>query len=322
MNTIKSILFCATALLIVSCGGGNYKKTKGGFLYLIESNGKGNVIKEGEFFELAVGAIQYKNTNKDSVLSDPNIVPPNQIVPLDSASLPPDYYAIFKQVRKGDSIVIRQSTDSIIKSSMGNVPPFLKKGGFIVYSYKIKNILPNKSAADSAQMVLFSEQRVKDSARRIEQLAKDDKTIQEYLSKNNISAVKTDKGCYVQILNPGAGAKPDSGKQVSVMYTGFSFNGKKFDSNVDTSFQHTDPLQFNIGQLGMIAGFEEGVKQLAKGGKAKVFVPSSLAYGPQGNPPAIQPNENLIFEIELIDIKVAPKQQAPVLPAPQQGGNQ
>ncbi|HEX4959017.1 MAG TPA: FKBP-type peptidyl-prolyl cis-trans isomerase [Lacibacter sp.] len=319
MNTIKTILFVATAALIVSCGSGNYKKTKGGILYQIVSDGKGETIKNGEFFEIQIGETVYKTGKKDTLLSDPAMVPPNQVVPMDSATLPPDFYTIFKQIRKGDSIIIRQSTDSIIKTNMGNVAPFIKKGGFIVTSYKIINIFPTKNAADSAGMALMIQQRSKDSIKRAEQLVKDDKAIQDYLSKNNINAVKTENGCYVQILNPGTGAKADSGKLVSVMYTGLSFDGKKFDSNIDTSFKHTDPLEFTIGQFGMIAGFQEGIKQIAKGGKAKIFVPSSLGYGAQGNPPAIKPNENLIFEVELIDIKAAPKQQTPVLPSPQGG---
>ncbi len=316
MKTIQTFLFLAAAIVLASCGG-SYKKTKSGMLYQIISNSKTDVIKNGEFFEVQIGATVYKTGKKDTVLSDPNMIPPNQVVPMDSTTLPPDYYAIFKQVRKGDSIIVRQSTDSIIKSSMGQAPPFLKKGGFIVSTYKIINIYPNKTAADSATVAIMKAQNVKDSVTRVQQLVKDDKLIQEYLSKNNIVAVKTPKGCYVTVQNPGNGAKPDSGKLVSVKYTGLSFDGKKFDSNVDTSFQHTDPLEFTIGQMGMIPGFEEGIKQIAKGGKATVYVPSALGYGAQGRAPNIQPNQNLIFELELLDIKAAPKPQVPVLPAPE-----
>ncbi|MBS4064707.1 MAG: FKBP-type peptidyl-prolyl cis-trans isomerase [Chitinophagaceae bacterium] len=321
MKTIQSILVVAAAVMLVSCGGGGYKKTKGGILYQIVSDSRGNVIKNGDFFEIQIGETVYKTGKKDTLLSDPNMLPPNQVVPMDSATLPPDFYTIFKQIRKGDSIIVRQSTDSIIKSSMGNVAPFLKKGGFIVTSYRIVNIYSNRNAADSAGMVIMQQQRLKDSVKQAQQLVKDDQAIREYLTKNNISAFKTAKGCYVQILDAGTGPKADSGKQVSVLYTGFSFDGKKFDSNIDTSFQHPEPLQFVIGQFGMIAGFQDGVMQIAKGGKAKIFVPSSLAYGAQGNPPAVKPNENLIFEMELLDIKAPPKQQSPVLPPPQQGGN-
>jgi FKBP-type peptidyl-prolyl cis-trans isomerase len=60
------------------------------------------------------------------------------------------------------------------------------------------------------------------------------------------------------------------------------------------------PLQ--IGGGGTIPGFEDGVKQLSKGAKANLYIPSVVAYGAQGRPPVIQPNQNLVFEIEVVDV--------------------
>ncbi len=72
------------------------------------------------------------------------------------------------------------------------------------------------------------------------------------------------------------------------------------------------PLQ--IGKGGTIPGFEDGVKELTKGEKAKLYIPSALAYGAQGRMPAIQPNENLVFTIEVVDItdNYNPKQSMPI----------
>lgn len=319
-KSIYSFLFLAVAVVIASCGGGSYKKTKTGLLYKIINNGSGKNLKQGDFFELQIGATVYTGGKKDTVLGEAKTT--NQIVPMDSVQIPADYITIFGQAKKGDSIIVRQSTDSIIKASGGQVAPFIKKGGFIVTSYKVVNVFSNRQAADSAFAIIMTEARKQDSVKKIAQMQTDDKLIQEFLAKNKINAVKTALGCYVQVLNPGAGAKPDSGKQVSVMYTGLSFDGTKFDSNVDTTFGHPEALKFVVGQMGMISGFQDGVMQIGKGGKVKVFVPSALAYGAQGSPPKIKPNENLIFELELVDITNAPKPTAPALPqqAPQQGG--
>jgi FKBP-type peptidyl-prolyl cis-trans isomerase FklB len=57
--------------------------------------------------------------------------------------------------------------------------------------------------------------------------------------------------------------------------------------------------------MGSIQGFEEGVKQIAKGGKAKIYIPSMLGYGMQGAPPKIKPYEHLLFEVETLDIQQA-----------------
>ncbi|MBX9784589.1 MAG: FKBP-type peptidyl-prolyl cis-trans isomerase [Chitinophagaceae bacterium] len=318
-QTIYSFLFLATAVVIAACSGGSFKKTKTGLLYKIINNGSGKNLKQGDFFELQIGATTYTGGKKDTLLGEAKTA--NQIVPMDSVQIPPDYITIFSQAKKGDSIIVRQSTDSIIKASGGQVAPFIKKGGFIVTTFKVVNVFSNRQSADSAFAIIMKEARRQDSVKKIAQMQVDDKLIQDFLAKNKINAVKTALGCYVQVLNPGTGAKPDSGKQVSVMYNGLNFEGVKFDSNIDTTFGHVDALKFVIGQMGMIPGFEDGVKQIGKGGKIKVFVPSSLAYGAQGSPPKIKPNENLIFELELVDITTAPKPTMPSLPQ-QGGGNQ
>jgi FKBP-type peptidyl-prolyl cis-trans isomerase len=74
---------------------------------------------------------------------------------------------------------------------------------------------------------------------------------------------------------------------------------------MDSSFHHTEPLQFVVGAHRMIQGLEDAVTYLKKGGKGKVFVPAVLAYG--ANPgPGGSTYENLIFDIEVIDVADAP----------------
>lgn len=314
MKTIQSIFIALLAVTILaSCGGGSFKKTKGGLLYKIISKGDGKKIAAGKFFELQFGETRYQNSGKDTLLSDPSRTM-TQVIPLDSASIPPDYYAIFSQVKKGDSIVIRQSTDTILKMNQGMAPPFLKKGGFIISTFKVVDIHDTKEEAEKANVRIMEKARTQDSLKKIEQVKVDDKLIEEYLKKNNINAAKTPLGTYVEIINAGTGAKPDSGKQVSVKYTGMNFEGKKFDSNVDSSFHHTDPYSFVIGQMGSIPGFEDAIKQIGKGGKVKAYIPSVLGYGSMGSPPAIKANENLMFEIELVDVTVPKAAPAPTAP--------
>ncbi|MBP6687967.1 MAG: FKBP-type peptidyl-prolyl cis-trans isomerase, partial [Lacibacter sp.] len=136
----------------------------------------------------------------------------------------------------------------------------------------------------------------------------------------SITATKTAKGVYITILNPGTPVKPVDGQQVSVKYTGMSFDGTKFDSNVDSSFGHLDPYTFVLGSVppGSIAGFEDAIKQIGKGGKLKAYIPSALAYGAQGSPPRIKANESLVFEIELIDVTTPKPQAPPTAPGGQQ----
>ena len=87
------------------------------------------------------------------------------------------------------------------------------------------------------------------------------------------------------------------GQTVSVHYVGKLENGKEFNN----SYNLGRPVDFKLGEV--IAGWNEGLSTMKVGGKRKLFIPSNLAYGPQGKPPMIPPNSNLIFEIELLGIK-------------------
>ena len=111
-------------------------------------------------------------------------------------------------------------------------------------------------------------------------------------------AVKTASGLSYTDLVKGSGAAPVSGKSVTVHYTGWLEDGKKFDSSLD----HGQPFTFRIGAGEVIPGWDEGVMSMRVGGKRKLFIPAQLGYGAAGAPGAIPPNANLIFEVELLDV--------------------
>ncbi|MBF6600568.1 MAG: FKBP-type peptidyl-prolyl cis-trans isomerase [Dehalococcoidia bacterium] len=96
----------------------------------------------------------------------------------------------------------------------------------------------------------------------------------------------------------GGGASPTTGQRVKVHYTGTLTNGKKFDSSVDRK----EPFEFNIGVGQVIRGWDEGVMGMKVGGKRRLTIPSSLGYGSRGAPPAIPPDADLIFDVELLGV--------------------
>jgi len=292
------ILMMAVSVFMYSCSSGSFKKTKSGMLYQIVKNGNGEKLKPGTYVKFHVKTFQKDSLSYNSYGKLP------AFMGVDSIGRPYDLTEVMPLLSVGDSVIVIQLIDSIAKFMGGQIPPGFKKGDKIKYHISILETYKNMPEAQAAFDKEMDNQKRKESAE-----------IEKYLKDKNINAAKTQLGTYVEIINAGQGPKPDSGKQVSVKYTGSKFNGKKFDSNVDTTFGHTAPLDVLIGQMNVVPGFEDGIKQLAKGGKARVFIPSMLAYGMSGSAPAIEPLENLIFEIEVLDIKQAPKPEpAPPMP--------
>lgn len=109
----------------------------------------------------------------------------------------------------------------------------------------------------------------------------------------------TPSGLQYQEITVGTGATPQTGQTVSVHYTGWLADGKKFDSSVDRG----QPLQFVLGRGQVIKGWDEGVATMKVGGKRKLIIPPALAYGSTGFGGVIPSNATLTFEVELLGIR-------------------
>lgn len=114
---------------------------------------------------------------------------------------------------------------------------------------------------------------------------------------------------YVDVL-AGAGALAEPRKFYTVRYTGWTTDGKKFDSSDDHPGK--EPITFPYGGHRVIPGWDTGFQGMHVGGRRRLFVPYQLAYGEQGRPPVIPPKADLIFDIEL----VAQSDTPPTPPAP------
>src|SRR5579863_10304060 len=118
-------------------------------------------------------------------------------------------------------------------------------------------------------------------------------------------------GLQYKILTPGNGPKPTASDTVVCNYKGTLINGTEFDS----SYKRGQPVTFPVGQV--IKGWTEVLQLMPAGSKWEVYIPSDLAYGPQGpGRGPIGPNQTLIFEIELVSIQPKGAATTPATPPP------
>lgn len=304
-NTFFLLLFIFASL--ISTGQVNtttgFTTGKSGLEYKVISTGTGAMVENGNFMQMHFSNY-YNNGIIDSVLDDSRKTGAPVIEKLDSASIPPSYYEIFRMIRNTDSVVMRILTDSIFKDKPDQMPPFFKKGAYVYTTVKVLNVFTSLQQADSARTAILLEKKRTDSIDAITEFAVEDKILNDYFAKNNIIAVKAPKGTYISIIKKGTGANASTKDKVKLNYTGRNFAGKVFDSNTDIAFKHVEPFEVDLSVSGtVIPGWEEGLLFLNKGSKAVLYVPSPLAWGKEGAGGDIGPNEILMFDIEMLSIE-------------------
>lgn len=104
-------------------------------------------------------------------------------------------------------------------------------------------------------------------------------------------------GLQYKVMAPGDGPQPKASDTVSVHYRGSLIDGTEFDS----SYRRGEPVSFRVSEV--IPAWQEALPQMKTGAKWQLFVPPQLAYGSRGTGKVIGPNETLIFEVELLEIK-------------------
>lgn len=258
-------------------GGGSWQN-KNGLEYKIIKDNKGKKAQVGDIVEMNV-VIKIE----DSTLA--NSAKENMGKPVQMPVQPPmyrgDWLSGLTLLGEGDSAVFRVTVDSIKKAfPQQQMPAFMKSGKHLVYEVKMISV---KSQSDMK--------------------AASDKKMQDYFTQNNLHPQKTANGVYYIISTEGTGDQIAKGDSVSLKYTGRTFEGHIFDTNVDSSKGHMAPLGFRVGAGMMIPGMDEGVTMLKKGSKATLYLPSNLAYGPASPSPEIPANSNLIFEVEVLEVK-------------------
>lgn len=126
--------------------------------------------------------------------------------------------------------------------------------------------------------------------------------------KENKNIIELPSGLRYEVLKPGTGPAPKLAQMVKIHYTGTLVNGQTFDSSIERGQPIDLPMSPATieNPMGTIPGMVEGLQKIGVGGKAKFYIPPSLAYGDAGYQ-GIPPGAALIFEVDVVEAKDAPK---------------
>lgn len=297
---VNSLLFLSVAMaaLLMSCGNADYKKTQSGILYKIFHNGKGQKVKPGQFVKL-----HYRATIGDTVLVDTyKHIPAYGQYDTTSKNVH-DFIDFLGEMNIGDSVIFIRNVDTMQKRGYLMYNDVFKQGGTIRGHITVLGTF-------NRQEEIYKDQEKESQMEKEREIA----AMEQYLKDQKISGyTKTQNGVFIKIEKAGNGPKADSGMLVTMNYTGSLKNGTKFDSNVDPAFGHVSPFQFVVKTGAVIPGWDEAVVLLNKGTKAKLFIPAMLAYGSNAQGEKLPAFSDLIFDIEVVDVK--PNQEAAQQPA-------
>ncbi len=122
---------------------------------------------------------------------------------------------------------------------------------------------------------------------------------EQFLAENGqrVEVKTTPSGLQYEVLEEGTGRQPSATDRVTVHYTGKLIDGTVFDS----SEERGEPATFGVNQV--IPGWVEALQLMKEGARWRLFIPSALAYGPNGAGGAIGPNQTLIFDVQLLNVE-------------------
>jgi len=271
---------------------GDFKTTSNGLKYkFIHQDAKGKKPVLGDF----VTVIAYYKA-PDTIFFDSRKSPTPYIFPIMESTYKGDLFEGLQLMSVGDSAIFELNGDSLMLKTfrVKELPKYVKPGSTIFVHVKMTKIQPKDEF--QAEMTAKFEADAKKS--QLAQ-AKEDSILTIYLNNNKITTPPSRSGLiYIEDVK-GTGPMAQAGHTVKVHYTGRLLDGTKFDSSVDRG----QPFEFEVGKGKVIKGWDEGIPKMSVGGKARLIIPSKIAYGERGAPPSISPFSTLVFEVELLEVK-------------------
>ena len=288
--SISFLAIAAVALFFVACNSKypGFSKSDSGIYYKFYTENKDSAkAVEGNLMTLKI-RWRVKVNEKDSVLYDSKNTPKPFIVPLAKSGFKGDLYDALAMVHKGDSVTFVIKADSFyIKTARApEVPKIIDSTTMLYFDIKVVDI-QSKEQMEKAQ---------KAEAALLQKA--EPEILNKYLATNNITTKPLASGLYFMETKAGTGKSIAKGDMVKLNYTVSLIDGKQLFSTV----QNGGPMPVEFGKPFENKGLEEAVGMMKKGGKAKLIVPSSIAFGEQGRGQMVAPYSTLLYDVEVVDI--------------------
>ena len=290
----KPWFYFTAIFLMAACSN---PKTTAGLEFEYLRKGDGKVVAPGQFLLIDLTV----EDGKDSVWLDtresrePALVrvdPENEKFPDQGES------GVYRMLSKGDSVTFTIDVATIYeKTWMQPVPKSMDRKMAVTYHLGVIEVM------DESRLKAYQQQRLEVQERNrlneaIVQFGKDTTIIAAHLTSKTIKAKISADGIRYTVEREGSGRTPQTGSKAYVRYKGYTLDGRVFDSNLQGS-----PLEVEVGRGKVISGWDTMLKEMKKGSRYTIYLPSLFGYGDRGFEPDIKPNTILVFEMEILDIK-------------------
>lgn len=291
------ILVVLIALAAVSC---SEKETPGGVKYKILKAGDGTPTKAGTYLVMDI----VLKDSRDSVWfsTTTNGVPTIIAAPDSTKEKDQTEIGVFRVLTKGDCVSFNLPMKSVLSRMRKAAPKGLDEASDFTFIASLQNVWTREQTMQYQEAEWVKSQR--------KQFVTDSTLIANHLKDNSLEALSTPSGLRYIIQKEGKGEKASNGQTAFVHYAGYSLDGKLFDTSLSSVAKANNlnngaadqpyPVGINGGRV--IQGWNEMLQLMNKGMKVRVYIPSSLGYGPRGMG-AIPPNSVMMFDMEVTDIK-------------------
>jgi FKBP-type peptidyl-prolyl cis-trans isomerase FkpA len=267
-----------------SKGQTGFSTSSSGLKYRFFTNETGTKPKKGDIIKFNF----YLFTDKDSLLFPKRPPPLPQQALVSESSYKGDIEEAFKMMSKGDSAMFLVSADSFYSGQEMPVP----RGSVLKVTIKMIDIV-----SPEAHALEMQKENDDEAASKKRLKAQEIKGLDKYIQMQVPEAIKTADGFYYVIEHKGTGAFPIDSQTIIIQYTEHLLDGTPIDGG------HSKIISMILGRHEVIRGLEMGVRMLKKHSKAKLFIPSPLAYGDNGMGKVVPPYMPLVYDVEILEIK-------------------